>query len=282
MLFPIISFGSDSLTVIQNQILLDHVNIAVPNLEEAKTWYLEKLGFSVKQGRLHQNSILNAFIEFENGTELELITAAKPKDELAKWYINFIEQNPKGAGAFAAFKLEDKSANLLKIHLKSKNIKYNISNTGYSEILSFPKNSFLYNLFFIRYFQNVENEKIYTHHLNSAKRLHSVWLTKRPNEQSIMNKLGFFSNSKIKLPYFENLLQNYTLKNGQIYLFSTEKKVRVFGVTIEVGDIHQVKKIIEDNLQLDIQLYNLNRGKSFILSPENTYGVWMEFLEMSK
>lgn len=280
ILFPIVCFSIDTTKVLQNQILLDHVNIAVTNLEKAKTWYSEKLGFSIKQGRLHQNSIFSAFIEFENGTELELITAKEPKDELAKWYINFIEKNPKGTAAFTALRLADKNVmNLLKNHLESKRIRFDLTSTGYSAKLSFPEVSNFHKLFFIRYFQTVENEKIYTIHPNGAKRLLAVWLTKKSEK---IKELGFSPNSRIKLPYFESSIQEYSLKNGHIYLFPSEKDVRVFGITIEVENIRKAKKTIEDNLQLDIRFFNLNRGKSFILSPEYTFGIWMEFLEISK
>ena len=61
---------------------IDHVNIAVKDLEAAKRQY-EKLGFSIKPGRLHESGILNAFTKFKDGNLLELITSSKEADELS-------------------------------------------------------------------------------------------------------------------------------------------------------------------------------------------------------
>ena len=78
---------------------IDHVNIAVKDLDAAKRQY-EKLGFIIKPGRLHKNGILNAFTKFKDGNLLELITSSKEADELSSWYLQFIQKNPAGAGGF--------------------------------------------------------------------------------------------------------------------------------------------------------------------------------------
>src|SRR5688572_23728877 len=68
----------------------DHVSIAVRDLEGGKSTYRDQLGFSLKPGRLHPNSINNAHIKFADGSALELITASTPNDPLAAHYLAFL------------------------------------------------------------------------------------------------------------------------------------------------------------------------------------------------
>src|SRR5262245_4051661 len=53
---------------------LDHIPTAVRDLGAASARY-RALGFALKPGRLHDNSILNNHAKFPDGTEIELITA---------------------------------------------------------------------------------------------------------------------------------------------------------------------------------------------------------------
>ncbi len=76
----------------QNKFSIDHVNVAVNDLPEARVVF-EKLGFTIKPGRVHGNSIDNLHIKFANGTELELITSRKPLDDLATEYLNLLDRN---------------------------------------------------------------------------------------------------------------------------------------------------------------------------------------------
>ena len=59
-----------------------------------------RLGFALKPGRPHANGIRNLHAKFPDGTELELITAAKATDDLTHTYVAHLE---KGDGpAFLA------------------------------------------------------------------------------------------------------------------------------------------------------------------------------------
>ena len=58
---------------------LDHIIILVNNLEAAASRY-RAMGFALKPGRPHDNGIRNQHVKFEDGTELELLTAPEAKD----------------------------------------------------------------------------------------------------------------------------------------------------------------------------------------------------------
>ncbi len=64
---------------------LDHIPLVVADLDQAKRDF-EELGFSIKSGRFHADGIKKVHLKFPDGTELELITAAKGVDELTREY----------------------------------------------------------------------------------------------------------------------------------------------------------------------------------------------------
>jgi catechol 2,3-dioxygenase-like lactoylglutathione lyase family enzyme len=78
---------------------LDHVPIVVRDLETAQQSY-ESLGFRIKPGRLHANSIRNASIKFTDGSYLELITATAPRDSLSREYLRLLQRGEGGGYTF--------------------------------------------------------------------------------------------------------------------------------------------------------------------------------------
>ena len=60
------------------------------------------MGFTLKNGHLHENGLVNAHIKFSNKTYYELISIqGKPKDSLANFYEQLINHG-NGKGAFLA------------------------------------------------------------------------------------------------------------------------------------------------------------------------------------
>ena len=76
----------------------DHFNIAVSNLDDANREF-KNIGFTIKKGRNHLNSIKNSFIEFSDQTEIELINATQNYDKLSNWYIKLQNKYPNGKAA---------------------------------------------------------------------------------------------------------------------------------------------------------------------------------------
>jgi catechol 2,3-dioxygenase-like lactoylglutathione lyase family enzyme len=79
---------------------IDHVNVAVADLEAAGTRY-RALGFALKPGRPHENGIRNLHAKFPDGTEIELITAPSGVDALTRKYRALLAEGE--APAFLAF-----------------------------------------------------------------------------------------------------------------------------------------------------------------------------------
>ena len=81
---------------------LDHIPIVVRDLEQAKTDF-EALGFMLKPGRPHANSLRNLHAKFSDGTELELISPSTPTDDLSHRYVDWLKQGegPVALGLFA-------------------------------------------------------------------------------------------------------------------------------------------------------------------------------------
>jgi catechol 2,3-dioxygenase-like lactoylglutathione lyase family enzyme len=69
---------------------IDHVPVAVADLEAAGERY-RALGFSLKPGRPHENGIRNLHAKFQDGTEIELITAPAAVDPLTRRYRAHLE-----------------------------------------------------------------------------------------------------------------------------------------------------------------------------------------------
>ena len=69
------------------------------------TW--QNKGFTIKQREPHKNSIHNALIEFEDQTEIELITVTEAKDELSTKYMKKLKTISSEAPVFVAFKITD-------------------------------------------------------------------------------------------------------------------------------------------------------------------------------
>ena len=81
---------------------LDHIPVAVGDLEQAKAHY-RVLGFVVKPGRRHDNGLRNAHVKFADETEIELITAPAATDALASEYFAWLNEGdgPAFLGLYA-------------------------------------------------------------------------------------------------------------------------------------------------------------------------------------
>ncbi len=261
--------------------VLDHINIAVKDLEKASRRY-QDLGFSIKPGRLHKNGILNAFVKFQDGSLLELISSNREKDPLSKWYSNFIIENPRGAGAFCALKVEQPAdLDTLRKVFEKNEVEYKYENFGYADILSFPENDPLHPFFFIHYSSPVKDKMIHLIHPNTAQKLYAVWIPERLYRENPEKFQNFAAGnpSHVELPFKNTPVKVIDLDSGKIYLVSDNYFGRIVGATVLVKKISQTKFLLERSLKQKFDYYSTPRGRSILIPPQFTLGIWLEFLQ---
>lgn len=88
---------AQSVCAADTPVRLDHVVVAVGSLETAANAY-RSAGFTLEDGRLHENGLLNRHAKFADGTEIEIMSLAAPAtDAMARGYADFLEQGDGGA-----------------------------------------------------------------------------------------------------------------------------------------------------------------------------------------
>lgn len=139
---------------------LDHMPLAVADLEAASERY-RQLGFTLKQGRYHENGIRNRHIKFSDGTEIELITASESRDALTTEYLQHLAQ---GDGpAFVSFFAPE--IDRVAQYFDAEDVRYDRSNG----LLSFPERHRLRYLFFGRRTSSPTDRPGHFRHDNGAE-----------------------------------------------------------------------------------------------------------------
>ncbi|MCB0280063.1 MAG: VOC family protein, partial [Calditrichaeota bacterium] len=227
-----------NLFLLKSQVLnlrLDHINIAVADLNMAIDEF-EKIGFVIKKGRLHQNSILNAFIKFNNHAEIELITASEATDDLSAFYVDFIRKNAPGKATFLCLEVEN--IDPLETRLKQLDIDYLRSNSGYADFITFPENSEFNPVFFIGYTiptKNTEQIKFQ----NTSTGIQAVWISE--SLKALFENLGFAQYERVKHDILGNA-EKLDLVNCSL-IFSNKVKDRFAGLTLKHNSVNQNERI---------------------------------------
>lgn len=154
------------------QIRVDHAIAVVNDLDSAKSACRAK-GFLIKEGRLHDNGLLNAHIKFANQSSFELMAVKMAaKDALSRQYQSLLT-NGEG-GVFLA--LTGHNHDSLKHLMKIMEIPFLETNTKLWRYLSFPEDSELAHLFFIDYLFDPATLNDPTDHPNKLSRIAQVQL----------------------------------------------------------------------------------------------------------
>jgi hypothetical protein len=151
---------------------IDHVPIAVANLEVAKRTYGDSLGFSFKPGRLHSNGLNKLHIRFRDGSQLELIATEWTSDALAEWYEEFVQRGE--GGAFLALDAGD--VDEVAERLKGHGLDVEVTRGPAFDYASFPIGHPLHHLFFIRVHTRAPDKAEHLSHRNEAIGIRSVWV----------------------------------------------------------------------------------------------------------
>ncbi len=167
LLFAMVIFGVQT---VMSQIRIDHAITVVSDMDMAKNKY-NALGFYVKDGRLHENGLLNAHIKFANQSSFELMTVKGiPKDPMSQEYQSLLE-NSEG-GVFLA--LTGHHHDSLKRQFTEMDIDFIETEGKLWRYLSFPSDSYLAHLFFIDYQFDIGAQRDLTNHSNGLTGIQSV------------------------------------------------------------------------------------------------------------
>jgi|GEM_PF-4352956 len=149
-------------TTVSPQLKSDHINFVVSNLTEYKTLF-NNLGFVLKPGTKHSNGIENFFIKFPSGPYIEILSAVKPKDNIARFY-SALQQMGQIIPAFLAISADSIILDSLQKFFADINQPTSFSDLGYARILNFPLADYFIPYFFIDYRNPLpEPEKLVTH-----------------------------------------------------------------------------------------------------------------------
>lgn len=254
---------------------LNHVILGTKDLNSAKTFYSDILGFTTKIGNKHSNGLENLFIEFENETEIELISVSNPTDDLAKTYYSLINKNLKGL----YFALKTDELTDLNNYISSLDNGFSkFSDLNFYQSLS--KNTYDSStpFFFIQYKGDNQNKKI--KHENGANGISAVWLSTRDIRGSInyFSEFGFGLADTLSIADIKN--KTALIKNDNLEIILIEDgKNQISGITINVADITLLANLLNDKLQNEFKIKTTKRGKSLYLHPNQTNSIYFEFIE---
>ena len=261
---------------------LDHVPIAVRSLEAAVGTYRDDLGFSIKPGRPHANTIANAHIKFGDGSALELITADEPRDQLAARYLELLTDGE--GGAFLA--LDAGPVAPRADVLRPLGVPFDTTTGAYYESLAFTGHALSY-LFFILIHSRPPDLPEHLAHANTALGLHAVWVHAQEGtaERELFQRLGYAARlSPTTLPVGD-AVHEVELGSGRIYLLKPgtgSAARRVAGATIEVADLDRALAALAPGTAASTVLGSDGRGRFARIPPDRAHGKWLELLQRDR
>jgi hypothetical protein len=250
-----------------------HMPIAVRNLDAASADY-RALGFALKPGHLHDNSILNNHAKFVDGTELELITASEPRDSLAAQYLRILAD---GEGpAFLALEWTDSAS--VRAALKRDGIGFQ---QGAFFTLSDPRLDYL---FFGGDNRSPTDRPEHFAHANTAYTLTGVWIAdaENPALRQLLRTLGAqFSRRTVQLPARGEAIDARLARGTTLTLLPRNFRFMadrpLIGAVLLTRDLEQLAAFVRKVSIDDIRTTTGPGYHSLILPPSETHGLWLEF-----
>jgi hypothetical protein len=252
---------------------VDHIPIAVRDLDAAAAQY-RLLGFTLKPGTLHPNSILNMHAKHADGTELELITATEPRDALAEKYLRYIAA---GDGpAFLAL-----HADLDAVAKRFTHASIPFSRTG--DLLE-PTDPSLDYLFFVHDNHSPTDKSEHFVHANTSQSLIGAWVADAENPKlvELLSALGArVETREVSMPG-KTRVQFARLANGELTLFpASYRRIPdrpVIGAVLATADVAQATgHAMAGGLPVVDYVHTSDGGISVMLPPAYTNGLWIEF-----
>jgi hypothetical protein len=244
---------------------LDHVPIAVRDLEAAGELF-RRMGFTLKPGRSHDNGLANLHAKFGDGTELELITAAKAVDPLTAGYVDFLREGDGAAYlAFHAGDLDAVESLLRPLAPESWRL---------PGMLGFPPDHPWGRYFFALLNRSPTDRPEHYEHANTARSLAAVWLA----DDGVREMLTAFDASPcgtIRLPTSREAEVVPLAADSVLLLLSPEERLQrsrpIVGVTVRVAEAAAAAA------RLDAAgLAYTESATSLMIDPGVAPGLWIE------
>jgi len=250
---------------------LDHVIILVNDLDAAASRY-RAMGFALKPGRPHDNGIRNQHVKFEDGTELELLTAPEANDQLTTQYRRYLAQGDGPAHVV----LYAPDADALAGRIVGG--EFGAARDG---LIRFPIGHRLRPILFGGRNKSPTDRPEHFAHPNSAYSLTRAWLAlddAAPELKLFAAVGGSVSEEEVQVPEPVRL-RAVTFGADRVLLLPGSRQ-RLPGRPV-VGASVVVKALSDVHRQL--QASGLKpaavTGSSILLPPEHTHGIWLEFRE---
>ena len=277
---------------------LDHVLIVVRNLEEATRTYADVLGFSVIQGGSVPDGVRNSAVLLQGGY-LELISVDRSKVPPDHEFARLLEKREGGY----AFALNVSSAQQTADFLRAR--KFDVTapqgssftpegskevQTALWQTMNIKEPSFEFQpMFFIQYAK--ESTRKVPEHPNTAVRVHSVWIAVKNLEAAAKayEAVGLRSVGNVQVPALAATGRQIEAGRGVIVLLQAKDASGplashvsqygegVVGVSIEVRDLDAARSRIQASTKRPLEPYSGPFGKSILVTPESTHGMWIEF-----
>ncbi|HEV8445108.1 MAG TPA: VOC family protein [Steroidobacteraceae bacterium] len=246
---------------------IGHIPIAVRNLDAASADY-RALGFTLKPGHLHDDSVSNNHAKFPDGTELELITASEPRDDIASQYLRLLDS---GDGpAFLALEWTD--ADGVRTALERAGIGFR---QGAFFTLDDPRLDYL---FFGGDNRSPTDLPEHFLHANGADRLIGVSIADAENPAllKLLRALGAHLDAR----HTEARLAD----GGTITLLPRSRRLiadrPLVGAVLLTSDIGRVAAVASKAGIAGLRSSSGPGYRSLVLPPSATHGLWLEFRQL--
>ncbi|MCK7505426.1 MAG: VOC family protein [Desulfobacterales bacterium] len=255
---------------------MDHVPLAVGDLEVAAGHY-GRLGFTLKPGRPHENGIRNKHVEFADGTEIELITAADARDALAD-----ARAHLAGGDGAAFVSLFAPDLNRVAQAFDADRRAYR---RGDGRMLSFALRDPLRYVFFGGRTKSPLTGKEHFRHPNGAEALIGVWIAADglAAERALLAGLGAtITEQDVNVPEtVRGAVAGFPL--GDVVLLPGSRQLvpgrKIVGATVRVRDLALLRRALAQGRREAPPALQTMPGRSEFIAPDLTRGIWLEFRE---
>ncbi len=253
---------------------LDHTPVAVTDLDQAAADF-SKLGFIIKPGRPHDDGIRNRHVKFPNGGEIELITASKPTDALARDYVDWL----KGGEGPAFWSLYSPDLVALTAFLTRRGL--DPDNQG--DLVTFSRTAMPHRLFFADRLRSPTDGVAYWAHPNTAYKLAGVWLAGTAPEQTLLPELGAKRSHRVRCSPFDRHAVAFDLPEAGDQVM-VSRSVRpppersIIGLTVLVKSLATARGLLDAN-HVAYASPERCRPHSLWVPPAAAHQTWLEFYE---